>query len=204
MAIPQDRVVPEAIHLVRLYTATGTFDLQAAFAQLGVAVPLSSRLWEAVEVLGRSCLVAVGPKATQLWSRYLGSAISESVNAAAVAAAAADTKHTDVVCWNCKHFVLAGTCEHTHAALLELGRISTVVSSVPRQKPRGPLGRGERAASTALPAIERSGDGLACPPAARPSADSATGRLGDRRISKLLGVLGFEASEHVFTAAGVE
>jgi hypothetical protein len=88
--------------------------------------------------------------------------------------------------------------------MLELGRISTVVSSVPSQRPRGPVGRGERADSTVRPPIERSGDAQGCHPAARPSAESTTGKLGDKRISKLLGTLGFESSEHIFIAAGVE
>ena len=86
-------------------------------------MPIHANLWDAIEVLDRFVVVTTGPDVSREWCR-------------AGAVAKETGPHQEAPCWHCTPFMRAGTCEHTHAALLQ----PMEEAALPQRKPHAPFG----------------------------------------------------------------
>ena len=192
--VPGDRTVPAAANLLRLHSAKSALDVCSAFEALGVEMPIHANLWDAIEVLDRFVVVTTGPDASKEWCR-------------AGAVAKETGPHQEALCWHCTPFMRAGTCEHTHAALLQRGRIPMEEAALPQRKPHAPFG-GTYARRGTVRLTCGGGDTprSRCGPNSSISAPAADGSApaGDHRVERLLQELGLDVHAGTFASAGVE
>lgn len=169
--------------MVGLFKATTADALEAALVLAGVPSPMADNMNPLYRLLAGKVLVVLGPHAAQYWRRP-----EEVVNS-----------YCQSVCMNCVVFATHGTCEHVHAALLDLKALGRRVAEQPARTNQGMQAEPTSPAPILVPGRPHVPSVASTP---RRSYAPET-PLCDRRVGRLLDQCGLGHLREAFRLEGV-